>query len=84
LGAYVKKGDFRTFFQALNIPKDKIIQYAIEELKYQELSPEQRQQVDLQRQQQTEFEMAQTQNQTLQTQMSQWFNVKQKWSLVRS
>lgn len=71
LGAYVKKGDFRTFFQALNIPKDKIIQYAIEELKYQELSPEQRQQVDLQRQQQTEFEMAQTQNQTLQTQMAQ-------------
>ena len=71
LGAYVKKGDFRTFFQALNIPKDKIIQYAIEELKYQELSPEQRQQVDLQRQQQTEFEMALTQNQTLQNQMSQ-------------
>lgn len=71
LGDYVKKGDFNTFFGALNIPKDKIIQYAIEELKYQELPQDQRQAIDLQRQQQTEFERAQTLNQTLQQQMSQ-------------
>lgn len=71
LGSYVKKGDFRSFFEALNIPKDQILRYAIDELKYQEMSPEQRQQIDLQRQQQAEFEMAQTQNQTLQQQMAQ-------------
>lgn len=71
LGDYVKKGDFNTFFGALNIPKDKIIQYAIEELKYQELPQDQRQAIDLQRQQQTEFEKAQQMNQTLHQQMAQ-------------
>lgn len=70
LGSYVKKDDFGSFFKALNIPKEKIIRYAIEELKYQELPPEQKAAIDLQRQQQTEFEMAQTQNQTLQQQMA--------------
>jgi hypothetical protein len=71
LGTYVKKGDFRTFFQALNIPKEKIIQYAIEELKYQELPPEQRDAIEQQRRQETEFEMAQSQNQQLQSQIGQ-------------
>ncbi len=71
LGTYVKKGDFRTFFQALNIPKDKIIQYAIEELKYQELPPEQRAAIEQQREREIAFEQAGTQNQMLQQQMSQ-------------
>lgn len=71
LGGFVKKGDLQTFFQALNIPKDKIIQYAIEELKYQELPPEQRQALDAQKQQVAEFESAMTQNQMLQQQMAQ-------------
>lgn len=71
LGTYVKKGDFRTFFQALNIPKDKIIQYAIEELKYQELPPEQRAAIEQQREREIAFEQAGTQNQQLQQQMSQ-------------
>lgn len=71
LGTYVKKGDFRTFFQALNIPKDKIIQYAIEELKYQELPPEQRAALDAQREREVAFEQVGSQNQMLQQQMSQ-------------
>lgn len=71
LGSYVKKGDFRTFFEALNIPKDKIIQYAIEELKFQELPPEQRAALEQQREQQTLFEQAQVQTQTLQQQMEE-------------
>lgn len=69
LGEFVKKDDFRSFFSALSIPKEKIIQYAIDELKYQEMPLEQRQQIDSQRRQQTEFETAQRQNQELQTQM---------------
>lgn len=71
LGEYVKKGDFRTFFHALNIPKDQIIKYAIEELKYQELPAEQRAQIDAQREQQFAYEQANVQNQTLQQQMAQ-------------
>ncbi|HZX13692.1 MAG TPA: hypothetical protein VFF49_04755 [Thermodesulfobacteriota bacterium] len=71
LGGFVKKNDFKSFFQALNIPKDKIIQYAIEELKYQELPPEQRQAIDMQREKELEFEQSSLQNQALQNQMAQ-------------
>lgn len=71
LGGYVKKGDFGTFFQALNIPKEKIIQYAIEELKYQELPADQKAAIDAQREQQHALEQTGTQNQQLQQQMAQ-------------
>lgn len=71
LGSYVKKGDFRTFFQALNIPKEQVIRYAIEELKYQELPPEQKAAIDQQREQEMAYEAASSQNQTLQQQMAQ-------------
>lgn len=70
LGTYVKKGDFRTFFQALNIPKEQIINYAIQELKYQELPPEQRAAIDMQREQEQALMQATYQNQTLQQQMA--------------
>lgn len=71
LGTYVKKGDYLSFFSALNIPEDKIIQYAVERLKYRELPADQKAQLDAQRQQQMEYEQATNQNQTLQQQMAQ-------------
>jgi hypothetical protein len=71
LGTYVKKGDFGTFFQALNIPKDQIIRYAIEELKYQELPPEQRAAIEQQRQKELALEQTSSQNQHLQQQLAQ-------------
>jgi hypothetical protein len=71
LGSYVKKGDFRTFFQALNIPKEQIIKYAIEELKYQELPPEQKAAIDQQREREMALEQTGSQNQQLQQQMAQ-------------
>ena len=70
LGAHVKKGDFRSFFETLNIPKEQIINYAIQELKYQELPPEQRQAVEQMRQQEVAYEQATQQNRTLQQQMA--------------
>ncbi len=71
LGGYVKKGDYRSFFDTLKIPKDQIIKYAIEELKFQELPPEQKAEIERQRQIQFEYEQAQMQNQTLQSQMAE-------------
>lgn len=71
LGEYVKKDDFRSFFTALNIPKEKIIKYAIEELKYQELPPEQREAIDQQREREFALHQTSVQNQTLQQQMAQ-------------
>lgn len=70
IGSYARKGDFGTFFELLNIPKEKIIQYAIEELKYQELPPEQRQAIEQQRKLQNDYETQTQQNQTLQQQMA--------------
>lgn len=69
IGKLVKEGRMADFFQALNIPKEKIIQYAIEELKYQELPPEQRQQIDHQRRLQQEFDQTAQQNQSMQQQL---------------
>lgn len=65
ISTYVANKDFRSFFEALQIPKDDILKYAIDELKYNELSPEQRQAVDAQRAQQTRLSQLEVQNQTL-------------------
>lgn len=70
IGAYARKGDFGTFFHLLNIPKEKIIQYAIEELKYSELPAEQRAAIDQQRKMQVDYDTQVQQNQSLQKQMS--------------
>jgi len=71
LGAFVQKKDFRSFFDILSIPKQDIINYALEELKYQELPPEQRAMIDSQRQREYEYQAQLSQNQSLQTQMQQ-------------
>lgn len=69
LGDVVKKGDFSTFFEVLNIPKQQILNYAIQELKFLELPAEQQAAIEAQRQQQQQFQYAQQENQTLQQQM---------------
>lgn len=69
LGDFAKKKDFRTFFDILSIPKQDIINYALEELKYSELPPDQRAMVDAQRQREIEYYTKTQQNQTLQQQM---------------
>lgn len=71
LGQMVKKGDYRTFFDVLNIPKQDIINYAIQELKYQELPPEQRQAIDAEREREIALSQTSQQNQMLQQQMAQ-------------
>ena len=63
---WVQKGEMDKFFDALQIPEDKVLQYAIERLKYREMSPEQRAQIDAQKTQQRQLEEAQWQNQQLQ------------------
>lgn len=81
LGGYVKKDDFRSFFQALNIPKEKIIKYAIEELKYQEMPADQRAILDAQREKEQALEQTSFQNQTLQQQMAQMIQKQTEFEL---
>lgn len=72
LNTYLQNNDFRSFAERLKIPKDMIIRYAIDELKYQELSPEQRQEIDTQRNQQGQLTDLQLQNQQLLQQNEQY------------
>lgn len=65
LSQYVQKKDYRSFFEALQIPKEEILRYAIDELKYQEMSPEQRQEIDAYRQNQYRLSQLEMQNQQL-------------------
>jgi hypothetical protein len=53
------------FIKELGLPKQLFLQYAIEELKYQQLPPEQRANIDAERQQQAQIAQYQQQAQTL-------------------
>lgn len=55
----------RQFIDSLGLPKQMFLQYAVEELKYSQLPPEQRQAIDQQRQQQYDYQQTQSQNQQL-------------------
>lgn len=46
LSGFVQKGDMHSFFQSLQIPEEKVLQYALERVNYREMSSEQRAQVD--------------------------------------
>lgn len=71
VGRYIQKKDYNTFFKALQIPKEDIIRYAAEELQYQEMTPEQQQYIDQQREQAYRLSLLEQQNQQLSTQAQQ-------------
>lgn len=58
----------REFIQALNLPPQMFLQYAIDEVNYRNLPPEQKQAIDMQRQMEAERVQLQQQNQQLQEQ----------------
>lgn len=43
LGSFLHEGDYDSFFKTLEIPDEKIFQYVLDKLNYQQLPPEQRQ-----------------------------------------
>jgi hypothetical protein len=48
LSGMLEKQDYHGFFQALKIPEQDVLQYALSRVQYRELPPEQRQQLDAQ------------------------------------
>jgi len=67
LSKYVQKKDYNSFFETLQIPKEDIAKWIYDELKYNELPPEQRQAIDAQKnlaRTQEEFEFQQQQYQS--------------------
>lgn len=49
LNTMVEKNDYRSFFEALQVPKEAILRYAVDELKYQEMPAEERAMIDQRR-----------------------------------
>lgn len=66
LSSFVQAKDYRSFFEALGIPKADVLKYAVEELKYQEMSPEQRYEIDARRSERQRLSQLEMQNQRLQ------------------
>jgi hypothetical protein len=50
LGQYIKEDDLESFFDALKIPRDKVLKYAMELVNRSEMTPEQKQEWQRQRQ----------------------------------
>ena len=71
LGDFVRKGDFDSFFENLQIPKQSILQYALELVQREQWSPQQRAQWEASRQAQQQAMHYQTENQQLEARQQQ-------------
>lgn len=77
IGEYAKNKDWDSFFEALSIPKNEVLQYALALVQREQMPPEQRQQWEAQRQAQQQAKYYQQQNQSLQQQQQQ-FQIQQR------
>lgn len=59
LAKHAQRGDFDSFFKDMNIPAEKIYQWVLDKVNYNQLPPEQKAQLDQQRNLQRQAEMAQ-------------------------
>lgn len=71
LGQFVQKKDYQSFFEALRIPKEDILQYALREVQLAQMDPQQRAQYEAQRQESQRAHALEMQNQQLQQQFQQ-------------
>lgn len=71
LSGFVKEGDISSFLDATGITKETIFDWVQKEIQYQELPPEQRARVDMQRQMEQQHQYLQQQNDLMQQQMQQ-------------
>lgn len=77
LGQAIKIKDYSTVFEKLRITKEDLYRYVDEQLKYDNLPPEQRQEIERQRQAQARVRETETNNQTLMSEMqSQAFELR--------
>jgi hypothetical protein len=77
LGQFVRDNDFDSFFDGLNIPKNKILEYALELVRREQMSPEQKAQWEASKQAREAARYYEVQNQQLQ-QSQQQFAVQQR------
>lgn len=66
-----QRGDMDSMFAKLNIPVEKVLQYALQKAQYLELPPEQREQIDRQRSLELQTRQLDSQNQSLTANLQQ-------------
>jgi hypothetical protein len=71
LNHFVRKGDYQSFFEALRIPEDAVLKYALERVQYRQLPPERRAEYDNQRNVTQRAAILERQNQELAQQFQQ-------------
>ena len=71
LGEHVRKKDFGSFFEALQIPKEDIFKFVADELKYEALPAEQKNAIEQRRQLEQQYAQQSQYSQTLEQQMAQ-------------
>lgn len=71
LSQHIQKGDMRSFFEALKIPKEHVLRYALEEFKFEDLPAEQKAAIQAQREQERQLLQLNEQNQMYAQQMQQ-------------
>lgn len=69
LSQHIQKGDMRSFFEALKIPKEHVLRYALEEFKFEDLPAEQKAAIQAQREQERQLLQLNEQNQMYAQQM---------------
>lgn len=81
LRADYQKGDMDSFFEKLNIPMEKILQYAVQKVQFKELPPEQQQQIEARRNAELRANQLEQQNSQLNEQTMAHAVEAKRWSL---
>jgi hypothetical protein len=81
LGSYAKSKDWDSFFEALSIPKNDILSYALALVQREQMPPEQKAQWEASRQAQQQAKYYQEQNQQLQSSQQQFMVQQREWEL---
>lgn len=71
VSGYIQKGDMQSFVEALKIPEDMVIQWAIDRVQYRQLSPDQKAQIDAQHNVRHQAMTLEQQNQNLTERLQQ-------------
>jgi len=77
VGAYIKHKDYNSAFEVLGIPKEDVLNYALNLVQYNKMDPQQRQAYDQQNEERSRYAALELQNQEL-TQNFQNFAVQQR------
>jgi hypothetical protein len=81
LGQHIQKGDMRSFFEALQIPKEHVLRYALEEFKFEDLPADQKAEIQAQREKERQLHFLNEQNQLYAQQMQQFAYTQAKTEL---